>query len=205
MEWNCPILKKCSFQKCFLWLTLQIVAFRRAQYILRPTNTNRRNWFTRKKCIHEKNWVFKSAIKQMCLVRSIDIHPTLREAWYEEVSVTSLLCSRNFGTPSTSTTLPKQGMSGAINNKNQSNSLFINPSLIALRGNVCKVSFCLEWSANFTNLLNVVRAQNLCVFAATDAVVFDSKNGISFLLCSPLMDQGLVTLFTHLTQIDLPE
>jgi len=46
-----------------------------------------------KKCIHEKKRVFKSAIKQMCLVRSIDIHPTLREAWYEEVSVTSLLCS----------------------------------------------------------------------------------------------------------------
>ena len=65
----------------------------RAQNILRPTNTNRRNWFTRKKCIYEKKWVFKSAIKQMCLVRSIDIHPTLREAWYEEVSVTSLLCS----------------------------------------------------------------------------------------------------------------
>ena len=108
--------------------------------------------------------------------------------------------SRNFGTPSTTTTLPKQGMSGAIHNKNQSNSLFINPSLIALRGNVCKVSFCLEWSANFTNLLNVVRAQNLCVFASTDAVVFDSKNGISFLLCSTLMDQGLVTLFTHLTR-----
>ena len=70
--------------------------------------------------------------------------------------------TRNFGTPSTSTTLPKQGMSGAIHNKNQSNSLFIHPSLIALRGNVCKVSFCLEWSANFTNLLNVVKAQNLC-------------------------------------------
>ena len=70
--------------------------------------------------------------------------------------------SRNFGTPSTSTTLPKQGMSGAIHNKNQSNSLFINPSLIALRGNVCKESFCLEWSAHFTNLLNVVKAQNLC-------------------------------------------
>jgi len=42
-------------------------------------------------------------------------------------------------------------------------------------------------------------------FASTDAVVFYSKNGISFLLCSPLMDQALVTLFTHLTQIDLPE
>ena len=54
-------------------------------------------------------------------------------------------------------------------------------------------------------MLNVMRAQNLCVFASTDAVVFDSKNGISFLLCSHLMDQGLVTLFTHLTQIDLPE
>ena len=35
----------------------------------------------KKKCIHEKNRVFKSAIKQMCLVRSIDIHPTWREAW----------------------------------------------------------------------------------------------------------------------------
>ena len=112
------------------------------------------NQHKQKKLIHEKkmytwkNRVVKSAIKQMCLVRSIDIHPTLREAWNEEVSVTSLLCSA--------------GMSGAIHNKNQSNSLFINPSLIALRGNVCKVSFCLEWSANFTNLLNVVRAQNLC-------------------------------------------
>ena len=42
-------------------------------------------------------------------------------------------------------------------------------------------------------------------FASMDAVVFDSKNGISFLLCSPLMDQGLVTLFTHLIHIDLPE
>ena len=108
--------------------------------------------------------------------------------------------NRNFGTPPTSTTLPKEGMSSAIHNKNQSNSLFINPSLIALRGNVCKVSFCLEWSANFTNLLNVVRAQNLCFFASTDAVVFDSKNWNFFLLCSPLMDQGLVTLFTHLTR-----
>ena len=120
---------------------------------------------------------------------------------YEEVSVTSLLCSAGIlGQQYTTTTFPKQGMSGAIHNKNQSNSLFFNPSLIALRGNVCKVSFCLEWSANFTNLLNVVRAQNLCFFASTDAVVFDSKNGFFFLLCSPLMDQGLVTLFTHLTR-----
>ena len=29
-------------------------------------------------------------------------------------------------------------------------------------------------------MLNVVRAQNLCVFASTDAVVFDSKSGIFF-------------------------
>ena len=35
--------------------------------------------------------------------------------------------NRNFGTPPTSTTLPKEGMSGAIHNKNQSISLFINP------------------------------------------------------------------------------
>ena len=35
--------------------------------------------------------------------------------------------NRNFGTPPTSATLPKEGMSGAIHNKNQSISLFINP------------------------------------------------------------------------------
>ena len=91
-ERNCPILKKCSFKKCFLWLTLQIVAFHRVQYILRPTNTNRRNRL-QKKCIHEKNRVFKSAIKQMCLVRSIDIHPTWREAWRASWSVA--IVSRN--------------------------------------------------------------------------------------------------------------
>ena len=119
---------------------------------------------------------------------------------YEELSVTSLLCSAGILGQHYYNHIAETRNERCNTQKNQSNSLFINPSLIALRGNVCKVSFCLEWSANFTNLLNVVRAQNLCFFASTDAVVFDSKNGISFLLCSTLMDQGLVTLFTHLTR-----
>ena len=106
---------------------------------------------------------------------------------YEEVSVTSLLCSAGIlgHHLSTSTTLPKQGMSGAIHNKNQSNSLFINPSLIAWRGNVCKVSFCLEWSANFTNMLNVVRAQNLCVLLQRTLWFLIQK--MEFLFCCAVL------------------
>ena len=69
----------------------------------------------------------------------------------------------------------------------------------SLRGNVFKVSFCLEGSEYFTNLLNV--AMFLLQWMMWFLI---QKVDFSFLLCSPLMDQILVTLFTHLIQMDLP-
>ena len=133
MERNCPILKKCSFQKCFFVAYTSNTCIYQSPIHSSSNQHKQKKLIHEKKCIHEKSRVFNSAIKQMCLVRSIDIHPTLREAWYEEVSVTSLLCSA--GILGHHLLQPhcrnKDSMSGAIHNKNQSSSLFINPSLIA--------------------------------------------------------------------------
>ena len=80
----------------------------------------------------------------------------------------------------------------------------LSPSLIVSRGHVFKVSFCLEGSEYFTNLLNAAMAQNLCFLLQWTLWFLIQKVEFSFLLCSPLTDQSLVTLFTHLIQMDLP-
>ena len=51
----------------------------------------------------------------------------------------------------------------------------------------------------------MVRAQNLCVFASTDAVVFDSKNGIFFFAVQSSDGSGPRDVIYTFDQIDLPE
>ena len=49
-----------------------------------------------------------------------------------------------------------------------------------------------------------VKGTKSLFFASMDAVVFYSKTGIFFFAVQSLLDQSLVTLFTHLIQMDLP-
>ena len=101
---------------------------------------------------------------------------------YEEVSVTSLLCSAGIlGHHLLQPHCRNKEWAVQYTSKTKAiHSLLIHHWYIAWRGNVCKVSFCLEWSANFTNMLNVVRAQNLCVLLQRTLWFLIQKIGISF-------------------------